>query len=109
MERTEPEDAGAEGQSARPGAPGNRATTAVDPRRARAGGAAARAGPGPPHPEPPAGAPAAPPPALRAPLPVRRASDGRGVVGGAIPRRADAQEIAPGIGKMLEKIVADGG
>lgn len=31
------------------------------------------------------------------------------MVGEAITRRADAAEIAPGIGKMLEKIVADGG
>jgi uncharacterized membrane-anchored protein YjiN (DUF445 family) len=31
------------------------------------------------------------------------------VVGEAITRRANAAEIAPGLGKMLEKIVADGG
>lgn len=38
-----------------------------------------------------------------------RDSDVQAVVGEAITRRADAQEIAPGMGKMLEKIVADGG
>ena len=40
---------------------------------------------------------------------VLRDSDVQAVVGEAITRRADAQEIAPGIGKMLERIVADGG
>ncbi|XUL88414.1 DUF445 domain-containing protein [Streptomyces galilaeus] len=47
--------------------------------------------------------------ALRGALTVLRDSDVQAVVTEAITRRADAQEIAPGIGKMLEKIVADGG
>ncbi|WP_407071050.1 DUF445 domain-containing protein [Streptomyces cellulosae] len=47
--------------------------------------------------------------ALRGALTVLRDSDVQAVVGEAITRRADAQEIAPGIGKLLEKIVADGG
>ncbi|MFJ4845395.1 MULTISPECIES: DUF445 domain-containing protein [unclassified Streptomyces] len=47
--------------------------------------------------------------ALRGALTVLRDSDVQAVVGEAITRRADAQEIAPGIGKMLERIVADGG
>ncbi|MFS4093973.1 DUF445 domain-containing protein [Streptomyces sp. AF1A] len=47
--------------------------------------------------------------ALRGALTVLRDSDVQAVVGEAITRRANAQEIAPGIGKMLEKIVADGG
>ncbi|OIJ98844.1 hypothetical protein BIV25_12055 [Streptomyces sp. MUSC 14] len=47
--------------------------------------------------------------ALRGALTVLRDSDVQAVVGEAITRRAGAQEIAPGIGKMLEKIVADGG
>ncbi|MFD9906742.1 DUF445 domain-containing protein [Streptomyces sp. NPDC059063] len=47
--------------------------------------------------------------ALRGALTVLRDSDVQAVVGEAITRRADAQEIAPGIGKMLEKIVADAG
>ncbi|MEU8847829.1 DUF445 domain-containing protein [Streptomyces sp. NPDC093982] len=47
--------------------------------------------------------------ALRGALAVMRDSDVQAVVGEAITRRADAQEIAPGIGKMLDKIVADGG
>ncbi|MCD9141548.1 DUF445 domain-containing protein [Streptomyces albireticuli] len=47
--------------------------------------------------------------ALRGALTVLRDSDVQAVVGEAITRRADAQEIAPGIGTMLEKIVADGG
>ncbi|WP_435840442.1 DUF445 domain-containing protein [Streptomyces bobili] len=47
--------------------------------------------------------------ALRGALTVMRDSDVQAVVGEAITRRADAQEIAPGMGKMLEKIVADGG
>jgi uncharacterized membrane-anchored protein YjiN (DUF445 family) len=47
--------------------------------------------------------------ALRGALTVLRDSDVQAVVGEAITRRADAQEIAPGIGKTLEKIVADGG
>ncbi|WP_229832841.1 DUF445 domain-containing protein, partial [Streptomyces purpureus] len=37
-----------------------------------------------------------------------RDSDVQAVVGEAITRRADAAEIAPGIGKTLEKVVADG-
>lgn len=47
--------------------------------------------------------------ALRGAMTVLRDSDVQAVVGEAITRRADAQEIAPGIGKMLEKVVADGG
>ncbi|MFJ3496456.1 DUF445 domain-containing protein [Streptomyces sp. NPDC086091] len=47
--------------------------------------------------------------ALRGALTVLRDSDVQAVVGEAITRRANAQEIAPGIGKMLERIVADGG
>ncbi|WSN71870.1 DUF445 domain-containing protein [Streptomyces sp. NBC_01361] len=47
--------------------------------------------------------------ALRGALTVLRDSDVQAVVGEAITRRADAQEVAPGIGKMLEKVVADGG
>ncbi|WP_375546751.1 DUF445 domain-containing protein [Streptomyces gossypii] len=47
--------------------------------------------------------------ALRGALTVLRDSDVQAVVGEAITRRAEAQEIAPGLGTMLEKIVADGG
>ncbi|MEU9337436.1 DUF445 domain-containing protein [Streptomyces sp. NPDC048290] len=47
--------------------------------------------------------------ALRGALTVLRDSDVQAVVGEAITRRANAQEIAPGIGKLLEKIVADRG
>ncbi|GAA1355376.1 DUF445 domain-containing protein [Streptomyces beijiangensis] len=47
--------------------------------------------------------------ALRGALTVLRDSDVQAVVGEAISRRADAAEVAPGIGKMLEKVVADGG
>ncbi|MGW2741996.1 DUF445 domain-containing protein [Streptomyces sp. NPDC001450] len=47
--------------------------------------------------------------ALRGALTVLRDSDVQAVVAEAITRRAEAQEIAPGIGKMLEKIVTDGG
>ncbi|WP_345624156.1 DUF445 domain-containing protein [Streptomyces ziwulingensis] len=47
--------------------------------------------------------------ALRGALTVLRDSDVQAVVGEAITRRADAQEIGPGIGKMLERVVADGG
>lgn len=47
--------------------------------------------------------------ALRGALTVLRDSDVQAVVGEAITRRADAAEIAPGIGKTLDKIVADGG
>ncbi|MFI0231514.1 DUF445 domain-containing protein [Streptomyces sp. NPDC017086] len=47
--------------------------------------------------------------ALRGALTVLRDSDVQAVVGEAITRRAEAQEIAPGIGKTLERIVADGG
>ncbi|WEO97174.1 DUF445 domain-containing protein [Streptomyces sp. FXJ1.172] len=47
--------------------------------------------------------------ALRGALTVLRDSDVQAVVGEAITRRANAQEIAPGLGKMLEKIVGDGG
>ncbi|MFE9306194.1 DUF445 domain-containing protein [Streptomyces sp. NPDC088353] len=47
--------------------------------------------------------------ALRGALTVLRDSDIQAVVGEAITRRANTQEIAPGIGKLLEKVVADGG
>ncbi|HEY5832367.1 DUF445 domain-containing protein [Streptomyces sp.] len=47
--------------------------------------------------------------ALRGLLTVLRDSDVRAVVSEAITRRADAQEIGPGLGKMLERVVADGG
>ncbi|MFJ3643503.1 DUF445 domain-containing protein [Streptomyces sp. NPDC090108] len=47
--------------------------------------------------------------ALRGALTVLRDSDVQAVVGEAITRRADAREIAPGLGKMLDRIVADGG
>ncbi len=47
--------------------------------------------------------------ALRGALTVLRDSDVQAVVGEAITRRANVQEIAPGIGKMLDKVVADGG
>ncbi|MFD3520562.1 DUF445 domain-containing protein [Streptomyces sp. NPDC058653] len=46
--------------------------------------------------------------ALRGALTVLRDSDVQAVVGEAITRRADAAEIAPGIGKMLERVVEDG-
>ncbi|MDQ0961516.1 uncharacterized membrane-anchored protein YjiN (DUF445 family) [Streptomyces sp. B4I13] len=47
--------------------------------------------------------------ALRGALTVLRDADVQAVVGEAITRRAEAQEIAPGIGKLLERIVGDGG
>ncbi|MGW2596462.1 DUF445 domain-containing protein [Streptomyces klenkii] len=47
--------------------------------------------------------------AVRGALTVLRDSDVQAVVGEAITRRADAAEVAPGIGAMLEKVVADGG
>ncbi|MBB1261011.1 DUF445 domain-containing protein [Streptomyces alkaliterrae] len=47
--------------------------------------------------------------ALRGALTVMRDSDVRAVVGEAITRRADAQEIAPGLGTMLDRVVSDGG
>ncbi|MBT2508118.1 DUF445 domain-containing protein [Streptomyces sp. ISL-98] len=46
--------------------------------------------------------------ALRGALTVLRDSDVQAVVGEAITRRADAAEIAPGIGQALDKVVADG-
>lgn len=46
--------------------------------------------------------------ALRGALAVLRDSDVQAVVGEAITRRAESAEIAPGIGKTLEKVVADG-
>ncbi|NUK03881.1 DUF445 domain-containing protein [Streptomyces lunaelactis] len=46
--------------------------------------------------------------ALRGALAVLRDSDVQAVVGEAITRRADSAEIAPGVGKTLEKVVADG-
>ncbi|UQA95218.1 DUF445 domain-containing protein [Streptomyces halobius] len=47
--------------------------------------------------------------ALRGALTVLRDTDVQAVVGEAITRRADAQEIAPGIGALLEKVVSEGG
>ncbi|WP_033894197.1 DUF445 domain-containing protein [Streptomyces anulatus] len=47
--------------------------------------------------------------ALRGALTVLRDSDVQAVVGEAITRRADAAEVGPGLGKMLEKVVTDGG
>ncbi|WP_199185861.1 DUF445 domain-containing protein [Streptomyces carminius] len=47
--------------------------------------------------------------ALRGALTVLRDNDVQAVVGEAITRRAHAREIAPGLGRMLERIVADGG
>ncbi|MET9917802.1 DUF445 domain-containing protein [Streptomyces sp. NPDC006435] len=47
--------------------------------------------------------------ALRGALTVLRDADVQAVVGEAITRRANAVEIGPGLGKMLEKVVADGG
>ncbi|MEU5215774.1 DUF445 domain-containing protein [Streptomyces sp. NPDC020807] len=46
--------------------------------------------------------------ALRGALTVLRDSDVQAVVGEAITRRAEAVEIAPGLGKTLERIVTDG-
>ncbi|MFE4538044.1 DUF445 domain-containing protein [Streptomyces scopuliridis] len=46
--------------------------------------------------------------ALRGALTVLRDSDVQAVVGEAITRRADAVEIAPGLGKTLDSVVADG-
>ncbi|MDQ1010553.1 uncharacterized membrane-anchored protein YjiN (DUF445 family) [Streptomyces sp. V4I23] len=46
--------------------------------------------------------------ALRGALTVLRDADVQAVVGEAITRRAEAAEIAPGIGKTLQKVVADG-
>nr|WP_242442001.1 DUF445 domain-containing protein [Streptomyces sp. CB02460] len=47
--------------------------------------------------------------ALRGALTVLRDADVQAVVGEAITRRANAAEIGPGLGKMLAKVVADGG
>jgi uncharacterized membrane-anchored protein YjiN (DUF445 family) len=47
--------------------------------------------------------------ALRGVLTVLRDSDVQAVVSEAVTRRAEAQEIAPPLGKLLERIVADGG
>ncbi|MFE7126011.1 DUF445 domain-containing protein [Streptomyces sp. NPDC057617] len=46
--------------------------------------------------------------ALRGALRVLRDSDVQAIVGEAITRRANAAEVAPGIGKTLERVVADG-
>ncbi|MFF0725768.1 DUF445 domain-containing protein [Streptomyces sp. NPDC004134] len=46
---------------------------------------------------------------LRGALTVLRDNDVQAVVGEAINRRAAALEVGPGLGKLLEKIVADGG
>jgi uncharacterized membrane-anchored protein YjiN (DUF445 family) len=47
--------------------------------------------------------------ALRGVLTVLRDSDVQAVVSEAITRRADAQEVGPGLGKLLERVVAEGG
>ncbi|MCF3170500.1 DUF445 domain-containing protein [Streptomyces violaceoruber] len=47
--------------------------------------------------------------ALRGALTVLRDSDVQAVVGEAITRRANAMEVGPGLGTMLEKVVTDGG
>ncbi|MFD8635734.1 MULTISPECIES: DUF445 domain-containing protein [unclassified Streptomyces] len=47
--------------------------------------------------------------ALRGALTVLRDSDVQAIVGEAVTRRAETAEIAPGIGKTLEKVVAQGG
>ncbi|MFD6231668.1 DUF445 domain-containing protein [Streptomyces sp. NPDC060232] len=47
--------------------------------------------------------------ALRGALTVLRDSDVQAVVGEAITRRAESAEIAPGLGKTLQKVVVDGG
>ncbi|UQX01326.1 DUF445 domain-containing protein [Streptomyces sp. RerS4] len=47
--------------------------------------------------------------ALRGALTVLRDSDVQAVVGEAITRRAENVEIAPSLGKTLERVVADGG
>jgi uncharacterized membrane-anchored protein YjiN (DUF445 family) len=47
--------------------------------------------------------------ALRGVLTVLRDSDVQAVVSEAITRRAEAQEIGPGLGRLLERVVADGG
>ncbi|MFJ8647010.1 DUF445 domain-containing protein [Streptomyces sp. NPDC093546] len=46
--------------------------------------------------------------ALRGALTVLRDADVQAVVGEAVTRRAEAAEIAPGLGKTLEKVVSDG-
>ncbi|AUH42825.1 DUF445 domain-containing protein [Streptomyces sp. CMB-StM0423] len=46
---------------------------------------------------------------LRGALTVLRDNDVQAVVGEAINRRAAALEVGPGLGKLLEKVVADGG
>ncbi|MFJ4922147.1 DUF445 domain-containing protein [Streptomyces sp. NPDC088725] len=46
--------------------------------------------------------------ALRGALTVLRDADVQAIVGEAITRRANAAEIAPGLGKTLDKIVTDG-
>ncbi|MCX5200954.1 DUF445 domain-containing protein [Streptomyces sp. NBC_00237] len=46
--------------------------------------------------------------ALRGALTILRDSDVQAVVGEAITRRAESAEIAPGLGKALDKVVADG-
>ena len=82
-------------------------------RRTRSGCArsasAAASAPGWPSRSTPTGSTAELATALRGALTVLRDSDVQAVVGEAITRRADAQEIAPGIGKLLERIVVDGG
>jgi uncharacterized membrane-anchored protein YjiN (DUF445 family) len=47
--------------------------------------------------------------ALRGVLTVLRDSDVQAVVSEAITRRADAQEVGPALGRLLERVVADGG
>jgi uncharacterized membrane-anchored protein YjiN (DUF445 family) len=47
--------------------------------------------------------------ALRGALRVLRDSDVQAVVGEAITRRADTMDVAPGLGRMLERVVGEGG
>ncbi|MBW1598438.1 DUF445 domain-containing protein [Streptomyces sp. JJ38] len=47
--------------------------------------------------------------AVRGALTVLRDTDVQAVIGEAINRRADAQEVAPGLGRMLQRIVDDQG
>jgi len=47
--------------------------------------------------------------ALRGALAVLRDSDVQAVVGEAVTRRMNAREIAPGLGALLDRVVADGG
>ncbi|MFD5317968.1 DUF445 domain-containing protein [Streptomyces sp. NPDC127098] len=46
---------------------------------------------------------------VRGGLTVLRDADVQAVIGEAITRRADAVEISPGLGRVLERVIADGG